>query len=62
MLYDWLPDLTLGPVVVDFKYMASGDLRRQQFEEYSWIDAVKSSHDFVCLDHVSDIYSIAWAD
>ena len=31
--------------------MASGDLRWQEFEEDSWIDSVKSSHDFVGLDH-----------
>ena len=33
--------------------MASGDLRWQEFEEDSWIDSVKSSHDFVGFDHVS---------
>ena len=33
--------------------MASGDLRRQEFEEDIRIDSVKSSHDFVGLDHVS---------
>ena len=32
--------------------MASGDLRWQEFEEDSSIDYVKSSHDFVALDHV----------
>ena len=37
---------------MDFKSVASGDLRWQEFED-SWIDSVKSSHDFVGLDHVS---------
>ena len=43
---------------VDSKSMASGDLRWQEFEENSWIDSVKSSHDFVGLDHVSSFSSV----
>ena len=38
--------------------MALGDLRWQEFEEDSWIDSVKSSHNFVGLDHVSSFSSL----
>ena len=52
------PDLTLGLLFVDIKSMASGDLRWQEFEEDSWIDSVKSSRNFVGLDHVSSFSSV----
>ena len=45
------PYLKLGLLFVDFKAVASGDLRWQEFEKDSWIDSVKSSH-FVGLNHV----------
>ena len=34
---------------VNFRAVASGDLRWQEFEEDRWIDYVKCSHDFVGL-------------
>ena len=40
------------------KSVTSGDLRWQKFEEDGWIDSVKSSHDFVGLDHVSSFSSV----
>ena len=43
---------------VDFKAVTSGDLRWQEFEEDSWIDSVKSSHDLEGLDHVSSFSSV----
>ena len=52
------PDLTLGMLFVDFKAVTSGDLRWEEFEEDSWIDSVKSSHDFEGLDHVSSFSSV----
>ena len=57
----WLaPDLTLGLLFVDFKSVASGDLRWQEFEEDSWIDSVKS-YDFVGLD-MSPLFLLYWSD
>ena len=38
--------------------MATGDLRWQEFEDDGRIDSVKSSHDFVGLDHVSSFSSV----
>ena len=48
----------LGLLFVDFKAVASGDVRWQEFEEDSWIDSVKSSQDFLGLDYVSSFSSV----
>ena len=44
--------MTLCLLLVDFKSVALGDFRWHEFEEDSWIDSAKFSHDFVGLDHV----------